>query len=69
MLEGLDQRVGGKRVGTIDLSADRMVIWSQGDLDDAINWAGGLVQAAEEPLEVYLEGNAVIHQRIRTIRS
>jgi BlaR1 peptidase M56/parvulin-like peptidyl-prolyl cis-trans isomerase-like protein len=63
LLEGLDQRVGGKRVGTIDLSADRMVIWSQGGFDDAINWAGGLVQAAEEPLEVYLEGNVVIHQK------
>jgi hypothetical protein len=63
LLEGLDQRIGGKQVGTIELSADRMVIWSQGELGDGVNRDGGIVQAAEEPLEVYLEGNVVIHQK------
>ncbi len=31
LIEGLDQRIGGKPLGTIELSADRMVIWSQGE--------------------------------------
>ncbi len=63
LLEGLDQRIGGKRVGTIELSADRMVIWSQGELGDGVSRAEGIIQSAEEPLEVYLEGNVVIFQK------
>jgi beta-lactamase regulating signal transducer with metallopeptidase domain len=63
LIEGLDQRIGGKRVGTIELSADRMVIWSHGELGDGVSREGGIVQSAEEPLEVYLEGNVVIFQK------
>jgi hypothetical protein len=62
LIEGLDQRIGGKPVGTIELSADRMVIWSQGELAGGADHEGGVVQSEDEPFDVYLEGNVVIFQ-------
>ena len=62
LIEGLDQRVGGKPVGTIELSADRMVIWSRGELAGSRDREDGTVQSEDEPFDVYLEGNVVIFQ-------
>jgi beta-lactamase regulating signal transducer with metallopeptidase domain len=62
LIEGLDQRVGGKPVGTIELSADRMVIWSRGELAGSRDREEGTVQSEDEPFDVYLEGNVVIFQ-------
>lgn len=62
LIEGLDQRVGGKPVGTIELSADRMVIWSRGELAGGAGREAGVVQSEDEPFDVYLEGNVVIFQ-------
>ena len=62
LIEGLDQRIGGKPLGTIELSADRMVIWSQGELAGGADHEGGVVQSEDEPFDVYLEGNVVIFQ-------
>jgi lipopolysaccharide assembly outer membrane protein LptD (OstA) len=59
-IEGLDQRIGGKPIGMIELSADRMVIWSRGDIATGVS--EGLVQSQDEPFEVYLEGNIIIRQ-------
>jgi beta-lactamase regulating signal transducer with metallopeptidase domain len=63
LLEGLDQRIGGKQVGTIELSADRMVIWSKGELKEGVDREGGIIQSAEEALDVYLDGNVLIFQQ------
>jgi hypothetical protein len=62
LIEGLDQRVGGKPVGTIELSADRMVIWSRGELAGSAGREDGAVQSEDEPFDVYMEGNVVIFQ-------
>jgi hypothetical protein len=62
LIEGLDQRVGGKPVGTIELSADRMVIWSRGELAGGAGGEEGVVQSDDEPFDVYMEGNVVIFQ-------
>lgn len=62
LIEGLDQRVGGKPVGTIELSADRMVIWSRGDLAGSAGREEGAVQSEDEPFDVYMEGNVVMVQ-------
>ena len=61
LVEGLDQRVGGKPVGTIELSADRMVIWSRGELAGRTG-EEGTVQSEDEPFDVYMEGNVVMVQ-------
>jgi hypothetical protein len=62
LIEGLDQRIGGKPVGTVELSADRMVIWSRGEIAGGAGHEGGVVQSEDEPFDVYMEGNVVIHQ-------
>ncbi|HXY35586.1 MAG TPA: hypothetical protein VEI07_15245 [Planctomycetaceae bacterium] len=59
-IEGLDQRIGGKPVGMVELSADRMVIWSRGDI--AASVSEGVVQSQDEPFEIYMEGNIIIRQ-------
>jgi lipopolysaccharide export system protein LptA len=48
------------RVGTIDLSADRVVIWT--DATNMENFTGEVTQPQELPLQIYLEGNIVVRQ-------
>ena len=62
LIEGLDQPVGGKPAGTIELSADRMAIWSRGELAGSAGGDDGVVQSEDEPFDVYMEGNVVIFQ-------
>lgn len=53
--------------GPVDLSADRMVIWTQ--LNDDQQLTTQLEQSAQAPLEVYLEGNIVIRQGLHVLRA
>ncbi|HID22670.1 MAG TPA: hypothetical protein EYP14_09750, partial [Planctomycetaceae bacterium] len=55
--------------GTIDLSADRMVIWTR--IADAEQFQQGLetVQPREAPFQVYLEGNIEIRQGLNLLRA
>ncbi len=54
-------------VGAIDISTDRLVIWTTG-LEKA--GAGGpMLQSDDTPLEVYLEGNIVFRQGNRVIHA
>ena len=62
LIEGLEQRVGGKPVGTIELSADRMVIWSHGELAGIAGREEGIVQSEDEPFDVEMEGHVIIFQ-------
>ncbi len=62
LIEGLDQPVGGKPVGTTELSADRMIIWSRGELAGSAGREEGIVQSEDEPFDVDLEGNVIIFQ-------
>jgi len=47
-------------LGTIDLSADRVVIWT--DATNMENFSGEVTQPQEMPLQIYLEGNIVVRQ-------
>ena len=53
--------------GPLDISADRLVIWTQGggqpDLD------GSAAQAPDVPLELYMEGNVVFRQGQRVVEA
>ncbi|MBI1344667.1 LPS assembly protein LptD [bacterium] len=62
LFDGLDASVG-----TIDLSADRAIIWTT-----ALGGTGmqfELTQTTDQPYEVYLEGNIVIRQGENVIRA
>jgi len=49
--------------GVLDISADNVVIWTTG----AAAASGETMQAADVPLEIYMEGNIVFRQGERTI--
>ncbi len=51
---------GIEEYGTIDLSADRVVIWTQQNNSDRFN--ADSTQTKETPYTVYMEGNIVIRQ-------
>ncbi|HVV99387.1 MAG TPA: hypothetical protein VHB77_03540, partial [Planctomycetaceae bacterium] len=50
---------GGPGVGTVDLSADAMVIWTQ---TAASGFSDETLQSKDTPLQVYMEGNIVGRQ-------
>jgi hypothetical protein len=50
---------GDSRVGTVDLSADAMVIWTQ---TAASGFSDETLQSNDTPLQVYMEGNIVGRQ-------
>ena len=52
-------------LGSIDVSTDRMVIWTTGKQMPDV--AGQRLQDSREPLEIYMEGNVVFRQGERTI--
>ena len=52
---------------TVDLSADRVVIWTQSDDDQPVT--SQLVQAAKRPFQVYMEGNIEVRSGGNVIRA
>ena len=54
---------GLPNTGTLDISADNMVLWTSG----ATGMNGETVQDNNVPLEIYMEGNIVFRQGDRTI--
>ena len=54
-------------MGSIDLSADRLVLWTVGVPQPG--QAGETYQAGQTPLEVYMEGNIVFRQGDRIINA
>jgi len=63
LFDGLDDA----RMGTIDLAADRAIIWTTAIGGTGLQFV--LTQARDEPYEVYLEGNIVIRQGNNVIRA
>jgi hypothetical protein len=55
------------QLGTIDISADRVVIWATGTQQPDLS--GQTAQSATMPLEFYLEGNIVFRQGDRIIHA
>jgi hypothetical protein len=52
-------------LGSIDVSTDRMVIWTTGAQEPDLR--GGALQSPDVPLEIYMEGNIVFKQGSRDI--
>lgn len=71
LVEGLDVAFGGEEVspGVIDLSADRVVVWTQAGEGPALEAGSQVVQPSESKLQVYLEGNIVIRQQKNVIHA
>ena len=57
----------GEQFGLIDLSADRMVVWTQ--TAENANLRNETVQSQDTPFEVYLEGNIVVRQGTNILRA
>ncbi len=55
---------GPVAMGPIDISTDRMVIWTRGEEPDL---SGARAQQENLPLEIYMEGNIIFRQGERTI--
>ncbi len=68
-IEGLTAKKGAGGLGTgpltLDLSTDRLVIWTISSQQPDIN--GPLAQDENQPMEIYMEGNVVFRQGDRTI--
>ncbi|MEZ6052470.1 MAG: hypothetical protein R3B91_12440 [Planctomycetaceae bacterium] len=61
VIEGVPVNMGGvQQLGTIDLSADRAVIWT--DPEHIRDLGGGADLDPNTPFQVYLEGNIVVRQ-------
>lgn len=60
LIDGVEQAGIPDVSGVVDLSADRMIIWTRtGDITDL---QAELTQTPDTPLQVYMEGNIVIRQ-------
>lgn len=58
---------GIEGAGAIDVSTDRMVLWTRGQAQPDLQEGGQTLQGEGTPLEVYLEGNVVFRQGDRVI--
>ncbi len=58
---------GVQEYGTVDLSADRVVIWTRQNNQE--EFRAETVQSHDTPFQVYLEGNIVIRQGLNILRS
>ncbi|MBD3673121.1 MAG: hypothetical protein HUJ26_06300 [Planctomycetaceae bacterium] len=67
LIDGVTIPNSSFQVGTIDLSADRVVIWTDSSGTDGFRQE--LLQTRDAQLQIYLEGNIVIRQGNRTIRA
>ncbi|HAD58563.1 MAG TPA: hypothetical protein DCG12_04925 [Planctomycetaceae bacterium] len=72
LIEGLQTDVSGQPVspGVLDLSADRVIIWT--DPDDRSrglesSGTGTIIQSKQTRLQVYLEGNILVRQGRNTV--
>ncbi|MFN9718247.1 MAG: hypothetical protein ACK58L_06095 [Planctomycetota bacterium] len=71
LVEGVELDIQGQQIspGVIDLSADRVVIWTQAGEGDALEAGDLVVQSADSRFEVYMEGNIVIRQNQNVINA
>jgi hypothetical protein len=53
--------------GPLDISADRLVLWTRGQGQPDLG--GGGAEAADTPLELYMEGNVVFRQGQRVVEA
>ncbi len=65
IVDGVGEVPGLGAVGSIDVAADRVVLWTSSAAQP--NLGGETLQSADAPLEIYLEGNIVFRQGDRVI--
>ena len=53
--------------GPLDISADRLVIWTQAQQQPSLD--GSSSQAADVPMELYMEGNVIFRQAQRVVEA
>jgi hypothetical protein len=53
--------------GPLDISADRLVIWTRGQAQPDLD--GSAAQSADTPLELYMEGNVIFRQGQRVVEA
>ncbi len=58
---------GDPQFGTVDIATDRLVIWNSGD--GPLSLDGSSTQDANQPLELYMEGNVVFRQGDRILHA
>ncbi|MFN8707741.1 MAG: hypothetical protein ACK50J_13780 [Planctomyces sp.] len=71
LIEGIEVDVNGQMVnpGVIDISADRVVAWTQPTDEGGLDSVGFIEQPADRRFQVYLEGNIVIRQGANKIEA
>lgn len=71
LVEGVDVAFGDEPVspGVIDLSADRVVVWTQAGEGPALEAGSQVVQPGQSKLQIYMEGNIVIRQKDNVIHA
>ncbi len=71
LVEGVEVPFDGEDVslGVIDISADKVVVWTH--TEDGQAWEAGapVVQPGESKLQIYMEGNIVIRQKQNVIHA
>jgi hypothetical protein len=69
LVEGVEVDIGGQQIspGIIDLSADRVVIWTEAGDNDDLAGGGLVIQPGGAQMQIYMEGNIVIRHRQNTI--
>ncbi len=71
LVEGVQVPFGGEVVsaGVIDISADRVVVWTHAGEGPALEAGSQVVQPGESKLQIYMEGNIVIRQKQNVIHA
>jgi hypothetical protein len=69
LIEGVELDVRGQQIspGIVDLSADRIVIWTEAGDDEGLEGGGLVIQSGSAQMQLYMEGNIVIRHRQNTI--
>ena len=69
LIEGIQVDLQGQQIspGVIDISADRIVAWTQADGSNRLDIGEAVLQSADSRFQIYLEGNIVIRHKQNTV--
>lgn len=69
LIEGVEVDIRGQQIspGIVDISADRIVAWTQATGDGDLADGGLVVQSADTRFQIYMEGNIVIRHKQNVI--
>lgn len=69
VVEGAQSGIGGRMLqpGVLDLSADRVVVWTPARGGVGLDQNQAVEQPASDKLQIYLEGNILVRQGLNTV--